>query len=131
MSGKRDSNSRPQPWQGCALPTELFPQFVNFTPLLYPFLKCECKNIAFNHINQKKRYFFQRHLEKNSIHLFKNGLKHDVPMFSWWELLAFVPCKFKCLYELASCLLGEYYFINIAQLGRFVWIGQGFAVLIN
>ena len=25
MSGKRDSNSRPQPWQGCALPTELFP----------------------------------------------------------------------------------------------------------
>ena len=27
-SGKRDSNSRPQPWQGCALPTELFPQHV-------------------------------------------------------------------------------------------------------
>ena len=27
-SGKRDSNSRPQPWQGCALPTELFPQVV-------------------------------------------------------------------------------------------------------
>ena len=25
-SGRRDSNSRPQPWQGCALPTELFPQ---------------------------------------------------------------------------------------------------------
>ncbi len=28
MSGKRDSNSRPQPWQGCALPTELFPHNV-------------------------------------------------------------------------------------------------------
>ena len=27
-SGKRDLNSRPQPWQGCALPTELFPHFV-------------------------------------------------------------------------------------------------------
>ncbi len=27
-SGKRDSNSRPQPWQGCALPTELFPRRV-------------------------------------------------------------------------------------------------------
>ena len=26
MSGKRDSNSRPRPWQGRALPTELFPQ---------------------------------------------------------------------------------------------------------
>ena len=25
-SGKRDSNSRPQPWKGCALPTELFPR---------------------------------------------------------------------------------------------------------
>ncbi len=25
LSGKRDSNSRPQPWQGCALPAELFP----------------------------------------------------------------------------------------------------------
>ena len=28
-SGKRDSNSRPQPWQGCALPTELFPLVVS------------------------------------------------------------------------------------------------------
>ena len=27
-SGKRDSNPRHQPWQGCALPTELFPQSV-------------------------------------------------------------------------------------------------------
>ena len=24
-SGKPGSNWRPQPWQGCALPTELFP----------------------------------------------------------------------------------------------------------
>ena len=27
-SGRRVSNSRPQPWQGCALPTELLPQSV-------------------------------------------------------------------------------------------------------
>ena len=27
-SGKRDSNSRPPPWQGDALPTELFPHFM-------------------------------------------------------------------------------------------------------
>ena len=41
LSGKRDSNSRPRPWQGRALPTELFPskdacsiKFINFcTPL--------------------------------------------------------------------------------------------------
>ena len=28
MSGKRDSNSRPRPWQGRALPTELLPHVV-------------------------------------------------------------------------------------------------------
>ena len=27
MSEKRDSNPRPRPWQGRALPTELFPHF--------------------------------------------------------------------------------------------------------
>ncbi len=27
-SGRRDSDSRPQPWQGCALPTELLPQLL-------------------------------------------------------------------------------------------------------
>ena len=38
-SGKRDSDPRPQPWQGCALPTELFPhnitkfRFVNLSHL--------------------------------------------------------------------------------------------------
>src|ERR1035437_9367829 len=32
LSGKRDSNPRPQPWQGCALPTELFPQAVTKLP---------------------------------------------------------------------------------------------------
>ena len=32
-SGKRDSNPRPQPWQGCALPTELFPQAVTKLPV--------------------------------------------------------------------------------------------------
>ena len=31
MSGKRGSNSRPQPWQGCALPTELFPRVFRLT----------------------------------------------------------------------------------------------------
>ena len=36
LSGKRDSNSRPQPWQGCALPTELFPQNVKRRRLELP-----------------------------------------------------------------------------------------------
>ena len=29
QSGKRDSNPRHQPWQGCALPTELFPPLID------------------------------------------------------------------------------------------------------
>ena len=29
LSGKRDSNSRPRPWQGRALPTELLPHKIN------------------------------------------------------------------------------------------------------
>ena len=35
-SGKRDSNSRPQPWQGCALPTELFPRTVETPAIVAP-----------------------------------------------------------------------------------------------
>ena len=35
-SGKRVSNSRPQPWQGCALPTELFPRRVQIIASGYP-----------------------------------------------------------------------------------------------
>ena len=39
-SGKRGSNSRPQPWQGCALPAELFPHLkwmLNITPIEWAF----------------------------------------------------------------------------------------------
>ena len=35
-SEKRDSNPRPQPWQGCALPTELFSQTVRMKGLEPP-----------------------------------------------------------------------------------------------
>src|SRR6185437_4184786 len=35
-SGKRDSNPRPQPWQGCALPTELFPRAAKYIERLPP-----------------------------------------------------------------------------------------------
>ena len=37
VSGRRDSNPRPQPWQGCALPTELLPRYLllDFRKLSY------------------------------------------------------------------------------------------------
>lgn len=44
-SGKRGSNSRPQPWQGCALPTELFPQNGWY---------CNCMKNAVKKINHAK-----------------------------------------------------------------------------
>ena len=46
LSGKRDSNSRPQPWQGCALPTELFPQLHGFVRRrTSPFRECKYKSL--------------------------------------------------------------------------------------
>ena len=45
VSGKRDSDPRPQPWQGCALPTELFPQSIPAPrkPLFPAFRDCKYK----------------------------------------------------------------------------------------
>ncbi len=40
-SGKRDSNSRPQPWQGCALPTELFPRRMDHCSRALPAVKVD------------------------------------------------------------------------------------------
>ncbi len=63
-SGKRDSNSRPRPWQGRALPTELFPRRIDgrhsihsdhsVNPLIqkYYFLSwllCKCGQAAFRY----------------------------------------------------------------------------------
>src|SRR3954467_9614749 len=42
-SGKGVSNSRPQPWQGCALPTELFPRKGRIISRAYP---CMGKRLA-------------------------------------------------------------------------------------
>ena len=49
MSGKRDSNSRPRPWQGRALPTELFPldAYNTFSRAI-----CVCKDTTFFRNNQ-------------------------------------------------------------------------------
>ena len=42
-SEKRDSNPRPQPWQGCALPTELFSHFIISKPFSERFPMVERK----------------------------------------------------------------------------------------
>ena len=60
-SGKRDSNSRPQPWQGCALPTELFPHYLlNFTTGISTKLRVQRYSIFryFQNFLQKKCNYF-------------------------------------------------------------------------
>ena len=55
VSGKRDSDPRPQPWQGCALPTELFPRKpLNRTRCQGHFSKCDAKVAVYF---QTSKYF--------------------------------------------------------------------------
>lgn len=71
-SGKRVSNSRPQPWQGCALPTELFPRLRKEASILATFRKVSrqlCKKLLFFHCSyqcQQKR--LQAALRGNAAH---------------------------------------------------------------
>ena len=44
LSGKRDSNSRPRPWQGRALPTELFPRCL----MMQRYVFFYCAQVFFN-----------------------------------------------------------------------------------
>ncbi|KTD20561.1 hypothetical protein Llan_1814 [Legionella lansingensis] len=56
-SGKRDSNSRPQPWQGCALPTELFPPLYGL-PFYRKFLRCQQVNAKFiRNLNTSHKFY--------------------------------------------------------------------------
>ena len=67
LSGKRDSNSRPQPWQGCALPTELFPQYFNYSvnSTYSPQLRMQKYCIYAN--EPKKTPFFLAFISKNTL----------------------------------------------------------------
>ena len=61
-SGKRDSNSRPQPWQGCALPTELFPHAFDTKYFVFPsFRFSECKDKHYIlHCKYFRDFFIQK-----------------------------------------------------------------------
>ncbi len=54
-SGKRDSNSRPRPWQGRALPTELFPQKMG--RILYQTKTLSIFFLDFNHLDPNPHRF--------------------------------------------------------------------------
>ena len=89
-SGKRDSDPRPQPWQGCALPTELFPLVFLRKPIcilgcarIPPSLKgisldCGCKGNAFFGIDKLFSSFFNK---KIAIILFRPLEKAVTPYY--------------------------------------------------
>ncbi len=54
LSGKRDSNSRPRPWQGRALPTELFPHLIR-----------ELQKYNFFYYNSQTIGFFYKSISKS------------------------------------------------------------------
>ena len=54
-SGRRGSNSRPQPWQGCALPAELLPPCVTFILLhSYCYMRATHMQIAALHFETNR-----------------------------------------------------------------------------
>ena len=67
-SGRRVSNSRPQPWQGCALPTELLPRFRSRTiaePVCLSLPAC-ADNIKHHCIEEDQRRLLQSPLKRIS-----------------------------------------------------------------
>ena len=73
LSGKRDSDPRPQPWQGCALPTELFPQQINI------FLKVKRRRLELPRHNCHYPLKVARLPIPPPLQLFKNILNKNVP----------------------------------------------------
>ena len=80
VSGKRDSDPRPQPWQGCALPTELFPQ--DFLFLRSISLDCGCKGSTFFWTHKLFRCFFSFFLQKSWFFLKKRVKTGFLALFS-------------------------------------------------
>ena len=63
LSGKRDLNPRPQPWQGCALPTELLPHCEMLSEEAFLICGCKGSNIfrttkTFQGKSEKNAFFF-------------------------------------------------------------------------
>src|SRR5690606_25642449 len=56
-SGKSVSNRRPQPWQGCALPTELFPHLLSFTHHFRSAFRKDRNSSTFSHPYRRLQTF--------------------------------------------------------------------------
>ena len=79
-SGRRGSNSRPQPWQGCALPTELLPRV---------FPEWDCKG---THFFITSKFFCKNFSKKCKISSFwakKDDFWPDFTIFAIFNLFYF------------------------------------------
>ncbi len=79
VSGKRDSNSRPQPWQGCALPTELFPQLYVSPPI-------PCR--GWKHLSETAEPPFRARLCSTKLSYFRNYMFRPPTPCSGWKHLS-------------------------------------------
>ena len=127
-SGRRNSNPRPQPWQGCALPTELLPRyFFCFRSLsVFAFL---AKVVTYYLLGQGcalptellPRYFFCfRSLSVFAFlakvvtyYLLGQGCALPTELLPHCFFFAFAVCRF-CFY--------------LAKVGCFIFLGQGCAL---
>ena len=73
LSGKRDSNSRPRPWQGRALPTELFSQYFGLN-ILFSAFENSVANIELFFLSPKRDKNLIRFLQNLFFDLAKVGV---------------------------------------------------------
>ena len=85
LSGKRDSNSRPRPWQGRALPTELFPRCCLTVQRYAKYHSAQVLfKLFFNFfLLFENQYIYKVFLRKNKCIIL---LKKDILVFKWYFL---------------------------------------------
>ena len=86
-SGRRGSNSRPQPWQGCALPTELLPQVLSQTRCFRLGLQRYAKNLYFQIFLQKNAQKMQKKSKKAQNYLKMPQIAEKNRLTNGWKFV--------------------------------------------
>ena len=127
MSGKRDSNSRPQPWQGCALPTELFPQFIPLSSSVFSQTRCKSTTRfgnnqmfrqLFLHLTAEKGCFYSRQERISGEGIPANGCAGD--SLYKRRRTPYGRCVVECVNRSLCVCLGSFLVYNLADFHSFV-----------
>ena len=85
-SGRRGSNPRPQPWQGCALPTEPLPQKVEATTGIEPVIKAlQASALPLGHVASHARLGEKSRLGKPAPYIQWSGRRGSNPRPQPWQ----------------------------------------------